>query len=168
MAPVSCVSVASCFPTFFFRVRCCSPSSSLPGALWAQTLILISLRAHTPTHTRSYGVYKLTTAHTHTRLYGVCRLTTTHTPAPPQSLIYSYLMLWCHNSLSGSLAWQPFATRCSWGGKRNAAALLVVFSTIGMEYVCSKHAHSHTHKNRHTILPLHMACCSPLCYEAAD
>lgn len=53
------------------------------------------------------------------------------TPAPPRSLIYSYLMLRCHNSLSASLAWHSFAPRRSRGGNRKpAAGLLVGFHVL--------------------------------------
>lgn len=99
MAPVSCVSVACCFPASLFQSQMLL---SLPGALTSKNPSTRILLKHKRTH-----------------LYWSC----THTPAPPQSLIYSYLMLWCHNSLSGSLAWQPFVMHCSWGGKRIAAVL---------------------------------------------
>lgn len=130
---------------FLFRVRCCSPPACLsPGARRAQTLFPILLGTHTLTHSHV----------THRR-------TSSRAPAPPRSLIYSYLMLRCHNSLSGSLAWQPFVRRCSRGGKRNPAASFWLFSpTVGMEYACWEC----TGGNKHIISSYRLA----LCCEAVD
>lgn len=130
---------------FLFRVRCCSPPACLsPGARRAQTLFPILLGTHTLTHSHV----------THRR-------TSSRAPAPPRSLIYSYLMLRCHNSLSGSLAWQPFVRRCSRGGKRNPAASFWSFSpTVGMEYACWECAGG----NKHIISSYRLA----LCCEAVD
>lgn len=110
---------------FLFRVRCCSPPARLsPGARRAQTLFPILLGTHTLTHSH------VTHRHTSSRA-----------PAPPRSLIYSYLMLRCHNSLSGSLAWQPFVRRCSRGGKRNPAAYFSSFSPHRRDGICLLRMH---------------------------
>ena len=110
MVPVSCVSVASCFSTLFFRVRCCSPRRLSPVHK-PSSRFFPPLEKHTNTHSLVFRPQTHVCAHT-------CSTSKPH---------YPYLMLWCHNSLSGSLAWQPFVTHCSWGGKRSRAALLVFF-----------------------------------------
>lgn len=104
-----------------------------------------------------------TRPHTHTHSNIIHRRTSSHAPAPPRSLIYSYLMLWCHNSLSGSLAWQPFVRRYSWGGKRNPAAPFWSFSPPSGWNMLAANPHTHT-GNQYVIAPYRLARCC----EAVD
>jgi len=104
---------------------------------------LTSTNSH-PEFTTNTHTHTKTHTHTHPGLYVDHRHTSAHTPAPPQSLIYSYLMLWCHNSLSGSFAWQPFATRCSRGGKKKRTGP-VCRSPHCREGIGLRQTHTHTH-----------------------
>lgn len=101
---------------FFFRVRCCSAPVGSP---WCTN--------------------SSQNSHTHTHLY-VDRSTHTHL-LHPQSLIYSYLMLWCHNSLSGSLAWQPFAPEVGKG----TSLFPRRWDGICLQQTHTPHKDTHTH-----------------------
>lgn len=63
-------------------------------------------------------------------------------------------MLWCHNSLSGSLAWQPFVMRRSppkVGWEKRGSSPVVPFILLLFHHVC--YTHTHTRACQFTCLP---------------
>lgn len=54
-------------------------------------------------------------------------------------------MLWCHNSLSGSLAWQPFVMRPpppKVGWEKRGSSSVVPFILLLFHHVCYTHTHA--------------------------